>query len=110
LAPDAFDAEATLPVMASRSNCPMRSHHSLPGEKNGRLSGEERSEGVRGVVNDPTVESSWQGVVTLAGRVSAETIKGAAERIARGTRGVKDVHNEFLVGRMGTRLSGNGGL
>ena len=44
--------------------------------------------------------SSSQGVVTLIGRVSSRTIKSDAERIARGTRGVKDVHNELVVGRM----------
>jgi len=45
--------------------------------------------------------SSSQGVVTLLGRVSSETIKSEAERIARGTSGVKDVHNELLVGKIG---------
>ena len=44
--------------------------------------------------------SSSQGVVTLIGRVSSEAIKNEAERIARGTAGVKDVHNELLVGRI----------
>jgi len=44
--------------------------------------------------------SSSQGVVTLIGRVSSETIKSTAERIARDTKGVKDVHNELLVGKM----------
>jgi hyperosmotically inducible protein len=43
--------------------------------------------------------SSSQGVVTLIGRVSSRTIKDEAERIARGTAGVKDVHNELLVGK-----------
>lgn len=42
--------------------------------------------------------SSSQGVVTLIGRVSSEIIKADAERIARGTKGVTDVHNELLVG------------
>ncbi|MFI5168064.1 MAG: BON domain-containing protein, partial [Thermoanaerobaculales bacterium] len=42
---------------------------------------------------------SSQGVVTLVGRVSSEKIKSEAESIARGTRGVKDVHNELLVGK-----------
>lgn len=42
--------------------------------------------------------SSSQGVVTLIGRVSSETIKSDAERIARGTSGVKDVNNELTVG------------
>jgi hyperosmotically inducible protein len=41
-----------------------------------------------------------QGVVTLIGRVSSEAIKNTAERIARGTKNVKDVHNELLVGQM----------
>jgi hyperosmotically inducible periplasmic protein len=45
--------------------------------------------------------SSSQGVVTLLGRVGSETIKTDAERIARATRGVKDVKNELLVGRVG---------
>jgi len=42
--------------------------------------------------------SSSQGVVTLIGRVSSQTIKSDAERIARATSGVKDVTNELLVG------------
>lgn len=42
---------------------------------------------------------SSQGVVTLIGRVRTEAIKATAERLARDTRGVKDVHNELLVGR-----------
>jgi hyperosmotically inducible protein len=41
---------------------------------------------------------SSQGVVTLIGRVSSEKIKSEAESIARGTRGVRDVHNELIVG------------
>ena len=44
--------------------------------------------------------SSSQGVVTLLGRVSSDTIKSDAERIARGTKGVKDVNNELVVGKM----------
>ncbi len=44
--------------------------------------------------------SSSQGVVTLIGRVSSEAIRSTAERIARGTRGVKEVNNELLVGRI----------
>jgi len=44
--------------------------------------------------------SSSQGVVTLIGRVSSETVKSTAERVARGTKGVKDVKNELLVGNM----------
>lgn len=43
--------------------------------------------------------SSSQGVVTLIGRVSSQDIKNTAERTARGTAGVKDVHNELLVGK-----------
>jgi hyperosmotically inducible protein len=43
---------------------------------------------------------SSQGIVTLIGRVSSQTIKSDAERIARDTRGVKDVNNELLVGRI----------
>lgn len=42
--------------------------------------------------------SSSQGVVTLLGRVSSSTIKSTAERVARGTAGVKDVNNELVVG------------
>jgi hyperosmotically inducible protein len=42
--------------------------------------------------------SSSQGVVTLIGRVSSQTIKSDAERIARATSGVKDVNNELVVG------------
>jgi hyperosmotically inducible periplasmic protein len=45
--------------------------------------------------------SSSQGVVTLIGRVSSQTIKRDAERIARDTRGVRDVNNELLVGKIG---------
>ena len=41
---------------------------------------------------------SSQGVVTLIGRVSSEKIKSEADSIARGTRGVKDVHHELTVG------------
>lgn len=44
--------------------------------------------------------SSSQGVVTLIGRVSSEQIKSDAERIARGTKGVANVNNELLVGRI----------
>jgi hyperosmotically inducible protein len=45
--------------------------------------------------------SSSQGVVTLIGRVSSQTIKSDAERIARAVKGVSDVNNELLVGRIG---------
>ena len=44
--------------------------------------------------------SSSQGVVTLIGRVSSTTIKNDAERIAKGTAGVKGVNNELLVGEI----------
>jgi hyperosmotically inducible protein len=44
--------------------------------------------------------SSSQGVVTLIGRVRSQTIKSDAERIARGTKGVTDVNNELLVGKI----------
>lgn len=44
--------------------------------------------------------SSSQGIVTLIGRVSSQTIKTDAERIARGTKGVEDVNNELLIGRI----------
>ena len=44
--------------------------------------------------------SSSQGTVTLIGRVSSATIKRDAERIARGTSGVKEVNNELTVGTM----------
>lgn len=43
---------------------------------------------------------SSQGVVTLIGRVRTQSIKSDAERIARGTKGVTDVNNELLVGRV----------
>ena len=45
--------------------------------------------------------SSSQGVVTLIGRVGTSAIKTDAERIARATKGVTDVHNELLVGKVG---------
>jgi hyperosmotically inducible protein len=44
--------------------------------------------------------SSSQGVVALIGRVSSQGIKDDAGRIARDTKGVKDVNNELLVGRL----------
>ena len=44
--------------------------------------------------------SSSQGVVTLMGRVRTSAMKQDAERIARGIKGVTDVHNELVVGRM----------
>ena len=43
---------------------------------------------------------SSQGVVTLIGRVRSETTRNDAERIARGTKGVTDVSNELLVGKI----------
>ena len=45
--------------------------------------------------------SSSQGVVTLIGRVATQAMKSDAERIARATKGVTDVHNELLVGKAG---------
>ena len=45
--------------------------------------------------------SSSQGVVTLIGRVGSQTIKSEAERIARDIKGVSNVNNELLVGRIG---------
>ena len=44
--------------------------------------------------------SSSQGVVTLIGRVSSDAVKDDAERIARATKGVTDVSNELLVGKI----------
>lgn len=44
--------------------------------------------------------SSSQGTVTLIGRVTSDTIKRDAERIARGTSGVKDVNNELTAGKI----------
>lgn len=44
--------------------------------------------------------SSSQGVVTLIGRVSSQAIKGDAERIANGIKGVNGVNNELLVGKI----------
>jgi hyperosmotically inducible protein len=44
--------------------------------------------------------SSSQGVVTLIGRVRSRAMKQDAERIARGIKGVTDVHNELVVGRI----------
>ncbi|HEV2851175.1 MAG TPA: BON domain-containing protein [Thermoanaerobaculia bacterium] len=44
--------------------------------------------------------SSSQGVVTLIGRVRTSAMKQDAERIARGIKGVTDVHNELVVGRV----------
>jgi hyperosmotically inducible protein len=45
--------------------------------------------------------SSSQGIVTLIGRVASSAMKSDAERIARATKGVTDVHNELLVGKVG---------
>ena len=39
-----------------------------------------------------------QGIVTMIGRVRSEKMKSLAERIARDTKGVKDVNNELTVG------------
>lgn len=44
--------------------------------------------------------SSSQGVVTLIGRVSSDAVKQEAERIARATKGVTDVSNELMVGKV----------
>jgi|SRR6185369_14954036 len=44
--------------------------------------------------------SSSQGVVTLIGRVSSGAIKSDAERIARATKGVSNVNNELVVGKI----------
>jgi len=44
--------------------------------------------------------SSSQGVVTLIGRVSTESIKSEAERISRETSGVESVNNELRVGSL----------
>lgn len=44
--------------------------------------------------------SCSQGVVTLIGRVRSQTVKSDAERIARATKGVKDVNNELTVGKI----------
>lgn len=38
--------------------------------------------------------------MTLIGRVSSQVIKAEAERIARATKGVTDVTNELLVGKV----------
>ena len=43
---------------------------------------------------------SSQGVVTLIGRVRSEATRSEVERIARGTKGVKSVSNELLVGKI----------
>lgn len=50
--------------------------------------------------NDIDVSSS-QGVVTLIGRVSTDEVNREAERIASEVKGVTDVNNELLVGRIG---------
>jgi osmotically-inducible protein OsmY len=52
---------------------------------------------VKRVVVQVTGSPIRVGLLALA---SSETIKSTAGRIARDTRGVKDVHNELLVGRM----------
>jgi hyperosmotically inducible protein len=46
--------------------------------------------------------SSSQGVVTLIGRVSSQSIKSDAERLASETKGVESVNNELLVGTSGS--------
>ena len=45
--------------------------------------------------------SCSQGVVTLIGRVSSNSIKNDAERASRATKGVTDVNNELSVGKVG---------
>jgi hyperosmotically inducible protein len=55
--------------------------------------------GTSGIKSGDIDVSSSQGVVTLIGRVSTKEIKTDAERIARETKGVKDVNNELLVGK-----------
>lgn len=56
----------------------MHSHYSLPGDKNGRLSGKERTEGVRGVVNDLTVGErtvgSWVDDVIISSKIKSKLI------------------------------------
>ena len=44
--------------------------------------------------------SSSQGVVTLVGRVSSQTVRNGAERIARDTKGVNGVKNHLQVGKI----------
>lgn len=52
-------------------------------------------------INSSNIDvSSSQGVVTLIGRVSTQTVSSDAERIARDTKGVKGVNNELLVGKI----------
>jgi osmotically-inducible protein OsmY len=41
-------------------------------------------------------------VVTLIGRVSSQSIKSDAERLASETKGVESVNNELLVGTSGS--------
>jgi osmotically-inducible protein OsmY len=43
-------------------------------------------------------EVRW--IDTLIGRVSSQAIKDTAERLARATKGVKDVNNELVVGKI----------
>jgi hyperosmotically inducible periplasmic protein len=44
-------------------------------------------------------------VVTLRGKVNSETMKTAAEDVARRTKGVKDVNNELKVGKRSHRFA-----
>ena len=54
---------------------------------------------VSGDVNPFNIDVDTQnGVVTLSGRVTKPEAKVAAERIARETEGVKEVHNNITVG------------
>jgi hypothetical protein len=43
--------------------------------------------------------TSSDGVVTLIGRVSSQTVRKGAGRIARDTKGVNGVKNELLIGK-----------
>jgi hyperosmotically inducible protein len=54
---------------------------------------------VSGDVNPFNIDVDTQnGVVTLSGRVTKPEAKAAAERIARETEGVREVHNNITVG------------
>lgn len=56
-----------------------------------------------GLFSDPTVKSAnidvavKDGVVTLSGGVSDEAARSAAERIARGIKGVREVNDQIVV-------------
>jgi len=54
---------------------------------------------VSGDVNPFNIDVDTQnGVVTLSGRVTKPEAKAEAERIARETEGVREVHNNITVG------------